>query len=58
MQMRYMTAMLFREFRGLRLGKTMPKLEEDNLITWIAIFPKSNVIMGDFSAVDYTKAGK
>lgn len=53
MKMRYMSAMLFREFRGLKPGPKMSKLEEKSLITWIAIFPKDNKIMGDFSDVAY-----
>ncbi|KAI9694444.1 MAG: hypothetical protein M1822_000060 [Bathelium mastoideum] len=58
MKMRYMSAMLFREFRGLKLGPKMPKLDEKNLITWIAIFPKDNKIFGDFSEVKYQGEGR
>ncbi|KAI9695102.1 MAG: hypothetical protein M1820_008927 [Bogoriella megaspora] len=58
MKMRYMSAMLFREFRGLKLGPKMPKLEEKNLITWIAIFPMDNKIFGDFSEVKYKEEAR
>ncbi|KAH7089975.1 cytochrome P450 [Paraphoma chrysanthemicola] len=53
MNMRYMTAMLLKEFRGLKLSTKMGKLEEKNLITWIASFQQDDKILADFGEVEY-----
>ncbi|KAF4555379.1 Cytochrome P450-like protein 27 [Elsinoe fawcettii] len=56
MKMRYLTAMLLRQCPGLRLHKKQAPLKEENLVTWIAIFPKTNQIWGDFSQVKWEEA--
>ncbi|TKX25516.1 cytochrome P450 monooxygenase-like protein 15 [Elsinoe australis] len=56
MKMRYMTAMLLRQCRGMRLHEKQAPLKEENLVTWIAIFPKSNQIWADFKKVDWEKS--
>ena len=56
MKMRYLTAMLLRQCRGLQLHKKQAKLAEENLVTWIAMFPKSNEIWADFDQVRWEEA--
>ncbi|PNS18602.1 Isotrichodermin C-15 hydroxylase [Sphaceloma murrayae] len=56
MKFRYMTVMLLRMAPGLKSHKDQPALKEENMLTWIAILPKTNKILGDFSDVDWSRS--
>ncbi|KAG8628426.1 hypothetical protein KVT40_004299 [Elsinoe batatas] len=56
MKMRYMTVMLLRQCPGMKMHKKQGKLHEDNLLSFIALLPKTNQIWADFSEVRWDQS--